>query len=258
MLLIYLIIEHFILFGSFFPSLVNECRQIYFRFKNEIFVGNRPHPSEKLEAFLQRYLGPDRKMSQLVGTQTDKDGNRFIPPRILVPVTVVDYFPPELKLFRSYPGPNDLLEQAVAEADAQPEILERYRKYEPLSERGASQDELVWRVARATGAAPSFFSKFEHYLDGGLIANNPTLDLLSEVQNMAAVWRRLKANKPETEMETDEEESNPFEVGLVVSLGTGLSPREPFNALENVSLTSYTSKANLILILVNFIQVFKT
>lgn len=177
-------------------------------------------------------------MSSLFGPQKDKNGNTFTPPRILIPVTVVDYFPPELKLFRSYPGPNDLL----LESETNPETLELLRKYEPHSERGPSGDELVWRVARSTGAAPSFFSKFEHYLDGGLIANNPTLDLLSEVQNMAAVWRKLKA-KPEVKMETDEEEEgNSFEIGLVVSLGTGLSPREPFNALENVSLTSFTSK----------------
>lgn len=184
-------------------------------------------------------------MSELVGTQGDQDGNSYTPPRILVPVTVVDYFPPELKLFRSYQGPNDLLKSAMAEPNTQikPEDLETLLKYEPHSERGSSQDELIWRVARATGAAPSFFSKFEHYLDGGLIANNPTLDLLSEVHNMAALWRRL-AKRPEPEMEVDEEEcedGNPFDVGLVVSLGTGLSPREPFSALENVSL-SYTSK----------------
>lgn len=44
-----------------------------------------------------------------------------------------------------------------------------------------SEDQLVWHAARATGAAPSYFRAFGRFLDGGLIANNPTLDAMTEI-----------------------------------------------------------------------------
>lgn len=46
-------------------------------------------------------------------------------------------------------------------------------------------DQVIWKVARSTSAAPFFFPEFEgKFLDGGLIANNPTSDLLTEIQQM--------------------------------------------------------------------------
>ena len=52
---------------SFFLStfiIASECRQIYFRLKDKIFVGYRPYCSDTLERFLQRYLG-EKKMNEL-------------------------------------------------------------------------------------------------------------------------------------------------------------------------------------------------
>lgn len=43
-------------------------------------------------------------------------------------------------------------------------------------------DQLVWQAARASGAAPTFFKPMGMMLDGGIIANNPTLDMLTEIQ----------------------------------------------------------------------------
>lgn len=34
---------------------------------------------------------------------------------------------------------------------------------------GFIENQLIWRAARATGAAPSFFRAFGRFLDGGLI-----------------------------------------------------------------------------------------
>ena len=39
----------------------------------------------------------------------------------------------------------------------------------------------MWRAARASGAAPSFFRPEGNYIDGGIMANNPSLDLLTEI-----------------------------------------------------------------------------
>lgn len=43
--------------------------------------------------------------------------------------------------------------------------------------------ELVWKVARYTSAAPMFFTEFEDYVDGGVLANNPCSYGLSAIQN---------------------------------------------------------------------------
>ena len=41
----------------------------------------------------------------------------------------------------------------------------------------------VWEAARSSGAAPTFFrAGMNRFLDGGLMANNPTLDTLTEIQ----------------------------------------------------------------------------
>lgn len=48
--------------------------------------------------------------------------------------------------------------------------LENRRSPPPPPEK-----QLIWKAARATGAAPSYFRAFDYFLDGGLIANNPTL-----------------------------------------------------------------------------------
>ncbi len=42
-------------------------------------------------------------------------------------------------------------------------------------------DTYVWKAARSSGAAPTYFRSMGRFLDGGLISNNPTLDMLTEV-----------------------------------------------------------------------------
>ena len=69
-------------------------------------------------------------------------------------------------------------------------------------------EQLVWRAARGSGAAPTFFRCMGQFLDGGLIANNPTLDALTEIHRYNTLVQCQK--------------SCPF--GLVVSLGTGVPP----------------------------------
>ena len=44
-------------------------------------------------------------------------------------------------------------------------------------------DQFVWQAARSSGAAPTYFRAFGRFLDGGLMANNPTLDLLTEIHD---------------------------------------------------------------------------
>ena len=54
------------------------------------------------------------------------------------------------------------------------------------------EDELVWRAARASGAAPSFCRPEGTFVDGGIVAKNPILDLLTEIsENNLAIWKTL-------------------------------------------------------------------
>lgn len=73
-------------------------------------------------------------------------------------------------------------------------------------------DQLIWQAARATGAAPSYFRAFGQFLDGGLIANNPTLDAMTEIHEYNMALHSVE-RKPEA-----------IPVSVVVSLGTGLIP----------------------------------
>lgn len=44
-------------------------------------------------------------------------------------------------------------------------------------------DQLVWEAARSSGAAPTYFRPIGRFLDGGLLANNPTLDALTDIND---------------------------------------------------------------------------
>lgn len=44
-------------------------------------------------------------------------------------------------------------------------------------------EQLVWRAARSSGAAPTYFRPIGRFLDGGLLANNPTLDAMTEIND---------------------------------------------------------------------------
>ena len=68
--------------------------------------------------------------------------------------------------------------------------------------------EPIWKVARYTSAAPLFFTSFENYVDGGVLANNPCDYGLTAIQNF---YQKQKRKLP---------------ISLVVSLGSGIYPME--------------------------------
>lgn len=84
----------------------------------------------------------------------------------------------------------------------------------------------IWEAARATSAATSFFEPMllgeigEMFVDGGLGANNPIAEMWDEARN---VW-------PGEPLES--------RVGLILSVGTGLSSVEPYNeSLKGIIVT---------------------
>lgn len=164
---------------------LRECQALYFRIKEDAFVGSRPYNSEGLEKVLKKCLGTYTVMADIKQ------------PKIMITGVLADRKPVDLHLFRNYEAPSVLLkvpENTMFESTLSP------------------KDQLLWKAARATGAAPSYFRAFGRFLDGGLIANNPTLDAMTEIHeyNLA-----LKAIGREKEA---------ISLSLVVSLGTGIIP----------------------------------
>nr|CDS19602.1 calcium independent phospholipase A2 VIA [Echinococcus granulosus] len=102
-------------------------------------------------------------------------------------------------------------------------LLSSFSRRYMYSFRGVEQpvptsEQLVWQAARASGAAPSYFRACGPFLDGGLIANNPTLDLLTEAQELNIV-RRLRREPA-------------IPIACVTSLGTGRVPLREVQQLD--------------------------
>lgn len=67
----------------------------------------------------------------------------------------------------------------------------------------------MWLAIRSSCSAPSYFRSTGRYIDGGLIANNPTLDVLSEIHN----YRKHYADE-------DVKKQSATDLKVVVSVGT--------------------------------------
>ncbi|XP_058872424.1 85/88 kDa calcium-independent phospholipase A2-like isoform X2 [Acipenser ruthenus] len=170
-------------------------RCLYFRMKDEVFKGSRPYESAPLEEFLKREFGENTKMTDV----------RY--PKVMVTGTLADRHPAELHLFRNYDPPET----------GQDPPYKRSADFQPLTK---PQDQLVWRAARCSGAAPSYFRPMGRFLDGGLLANNPTLDAMTEIHeyNRALKHKGRGSEAPR--------------LGVVVSLGTGKPPQVAVNSVD--------------------------
>lgn len=169
-----------------------EVQRLYFNMKDKIFKGSRPYKAEPFEDFLKQELGEHTTMECL------KDG-----PKVIITASLADRKPVRLHLFRNYSLASDNLpKKNNFSSKVKPEEIDMLLKNEPPF------DQLLWKVARCSGAAPTYFRPMDNFLDGGLLANNPTLDTLTEIH---------KYNK---EVRCCSSESK--QVGIVLSLGTGL------------------------------------
>lgn len=181
---------------------LESCRGLYLKMKDKVFCGKRPYSEATLEHFLQKHFGDECRMSHISSK------------RVMVTATSVKTNPPELRLFRNYrlplsDGENGTLGYGDPKAD------------------------IVWKCARCSSAAPTFFPSKEGLVDGGLIANNPTLDIMTDVYayNAACAKMGLKESR----------------LGCVLSVGTGCAPVEtiadakfsfstPINPLEGYNM----------------------
>jgi calcium-independent phospholipase A2 len=98
----------------------------------------------------------------------------------------------------------------------------------------------VWKVARYTSAAPVYFTECDDYVDGGVLANNPSDYGLTAIQN----FHRMKGCK--------------LDIACVLSIGTGTFPAETLgntNAGESI-LTLKKRAANLFTLLSKAVSTF--
>ncbi|XP_039429871.1 85/88 kDa calcium-independent phospholipase A2 isoform X5 [Culex pipiens pallens] len=166
---------------------MKQCMCLYLRMKDQAFVGSRPYPSDLLESVLKEQLGEFTVMTDI----------KY--PKLMVTGVMADRKPVDLHIFRNYKCASDFLGIAT------PSNSRRQPPPPP-------EDQLVWRAARATGAAPSYFRAFGRFLDGGLIANNPTLDAITEIHELNMALRSIGRD------------AEAVPISGVVSLGTGLIP----------------------------------
>ncbi|XP_023670405.2 85/88 kDa calcium-independent phospholipase A2 isoform X2 [Paramormyrops kingsleyae] len=170
-------------------------RCLYFRMKEKVFRGSRPYESAPLEEFLKQEFGENTKMTDIRH------------PRVIVTSVLADRHPGELHLFRNY-DPPDLIREPPYASKA---------TFQPLT---IPQDQCVWRAARSSGAAPTYFRPSGRFLDGGLLANNPTLDAMTEIHQHN---KALRAQGRGEEVQR---------LGVVVSLGTGKPPQVVVNSVD--------------------------
>ncbi|XP_037546286.1 85/88 kDa calcium-independent phospholipase A2 [Nematolebias whitei] len=170
-------------------------RCLYFRMKEQVFKGSRPYESAPLEDFLKKEFGENTKMTDV----------RY--PRVMVTSVLADRHPGELHIFRNY-NPPDIPREPVYATTA---------TFKPLI---IPQEQLVWRAARSSGAAPTYFRPMGRFLDGGLLANNPTLDAITEIHQYN------KALQAKGDLQ------NVRKMGVVVSLGTGKPPQEVVSSVD--------------------------
>ncbi|GAA6221689.1 85/88 kDa calcium-independent phospholipase A2 isoform X2 [Lates japonicus] len=170
-------------------------RCLYFRMKEQVFKGSRPYESAPLEDFLKKEFGENTKMTDV----------RY--PRVMVTSVLADRHPGELHIFRNYNPPSVHREPPYATTAT----------FKPLT---IPQEQLVWRAARSSGAAPTYFRPMGRFLDGGLLANNPTLDAMSEIHQYN---KAFKAEGHGGEIK---------KLGIVVSLGTGKPPQVVVSSVD--------------------------
>uniref|UniRef100_A0A4W3GN38 phospholipase A2 n=1 Tax=Callorhinchus milii TaxID=7868 RepID=A0A4W3GN38_CALMI len=126
---------------------------------------------------------------------------------VMVTGTLADRHPGELHLFRNYDPPE--------KGYAAPYM--RTAEFQALT---SPKDQLVWRAARGSGAAPTYFRPMGRFLDGGLLANNPTLDAMTEIHEYNRDLKRKGLG------------SRVSNLGVVVSLGTGKPPQVPVSSVD--------------------------
>ncbi|CAA90061.1 Intracellular phospholipase A2 [Caenorhabditis elegans] len=166
---------------------LREMQQTYLLLKDRVFDGIMPpYDTVQLEKFIQDQFG--------TGTVWE------IPyPRLMISAVNSEKLPVRLEMARNYKPAKDVAPETPKEM--------------PL-----------WMALRRSTAAPVLFKPSEdRYIDGGIISNNPALDLMSEVH----AYNR--------ELQLSGRKSDAVQMNVLVSFGTG---QIPSTVIETLSIDS--------------------
>ncbi len=135
-----------------------------YNFMIDVFCCQKSDRIKKLKGFIVDTVGADKCLSET------ESGN------MIVTSTLANVSPNKLHLMTSYGEPRD-------------------------GQLGPD-DRKVWEALVASSAAPTYFPAFGPFLDGGLMANNPTLPAMTDIL-------------------TRQDQKKSTKLGCVLSLGTG-------------------------------------
>lgn len=123
---------------------LEEGRMLYLKLKDDV-LGSRhfPYANDTVNQVFQDVFGTILTMSSI----TERN--------VAVMTTIGSSAPPRLHIMSNYGGARD--------------------------DQPGPQERLLWEAARATSAAVPFFQPFNGFLDGGFIANNPTVDTIVDI-----------------------------------------------------------------------------
>ena len=147
---------------------VKDIIKLFFEFKDNLLTGRRPYVEHIVNDVLKQLFTENTVMSDVTE------------PKVMALTCKANMSPPTLHIMRN-----------TGEAQN--------------GEKGPKELK-IWEAARASSAAPTYFPPFGHFLDGGILSNNPTVDCIREVID-----------------DLDAEGRDPH-LDLVVSIGTGNSP----------------------------------
>ena len=83
--------------------------------------------------------------------------------------------------------------------------------------------DLVWKVARYTSAAPVYFTECDDYVDGGVLAQNPSSTVLTAIQDFySSRGMRLP-------------------ISTVLSIGSGKYPDDDLGSVDATEALSFGS-----------------
>uniref|UniRef100_A0A0N5BVG9 PNPLA domain-containing protein n=1 Tax=Strongyloides papillosus TaxID=174720 RepID=A0A0N5BVG9_STREA len=200
---------------------LDEARKTYFKLKNDVFAKMfRPYESAKIEKLLISLMGEYKTMDKI------KDKK--------IAVTSVkhkkDTGHMHLRLFRNYhlTEPNNNDSKNVNISGGVKYFNENYGFNNP-------SHNYIWKAARCTSAAPYYFHPFGEFIDGGVISNNPSVDLLTDYFRYSHL-EALNANNDNVNKITDD-------ISCFISLGTGSKQigmdMAIDNELKSVATTEY-------------------
>ena len=171
------------------------CRAAAFKVSQEVMSKGPTFSSVQTERSLKEIVGD----VAMTSSESEKQ-------RVIITTVLGDKDPPVLHLMCNYhrPLPESPKERRKP-IPSSPSEREQEIPLDPDVKEILSGERKVWEAARASSAAPYYFEPFKKRLiDGGVMANNPTLDSLAEIFRQGE-WERKTVN-----------------IGLVLSIGTGI------------------------------------